>query len=238
MDLLRKKQERYKRRRANIVSLIEHEKVLENAFVSDGMSVAERSVKRAFDFFFACVLIVLLCPLFLIIYIAIKLDDGASAIYSQERIGRYGHVFKIYKFRSMRVDAETDGPQLSVSINSELIDDRLTRVGGFLRRHHLDELPQLWNVLRGEMSFVGYRPERKFFIDKIMKHDKRYVCLYQSRPGLTSYATLYNGYTDTMEKMLDRLDYDLHYLQHRSWIFDIKIIMQTFWSIISGKNWC
>ena len=233
---LKRKLERERKRVTNVVSLVEHETILEGAFVRDGMSVVGRRVKRAFDFLFACILIMLLSPLYLVIFIAIKLDDGASAIYTQERIGRYGHVFKIYKFRSMRVDAEVDGPQLSVPMNSDKADERMTRVGSFLRQHHLDELPQLWNIVKGEMSFVGYRPERKFFIDKIMKHDKRYVCLYQSRPGLTSYATLYNGYTDTMEKMLKRLEYDLYYLQHRSWLYDMKIILKTFWSALSGKD--
>lgn len=220
----------------NIVSIIEHETILKDAFVRDGMSVVGRRVKRAFDFLFACILIMLLSPLYLVIFIAIKLDDGASAIYTQERVGRYGHVFKIYKFRSMRVDAEVDGPQLSVPMNSDIVDNRLTRVGKFLRLHHLDELPQLWNVLKGDMSFVGYRPERKYFIDEIMKHDKRYVCLFQSRPGLTSYATLYNGYTDTIEKMLRRLEFDLYYLQRRSWLFDLKIIFKTIWSVLFGKD--
>ena len=115
-------------------------------------------------------------------------------------------------------------------------DPRITKMGKFIRATSLDELPQLLNVLKGDMSFVGYRPERKYFIDKIMKHDKRYVCLYQSRPGITSYATLYNGYTDTMEKMLRRLEYDLYYLGHRSWLFDMKTLWLTFWGIVSGKK--
>ena len=99
-------------------------------------------------------------------------------------------------------------------------DKRLTKGVSFLREHHLDELPQLWNVFCGQMAFIGPRPERKYFIDQIMEHDARYVFLYQIRPGVTSYATLYNGYTDTMDKMLRRLRYDLFYLQHRSWWFD------------------
>ena len=101
--------------------------------------------------------------------------------------------------------------------------------------HHLDELPQLWNVLKGDMSFVGPRPERKFYIDQIMEHDPRYAELYQIRPGVTSYATLYNGYTDTMEKMLRRLDLDLYYLKHRSLWMDFGILFKTFVNIIFGK---
>ena len=115
-------------------------------------------------------------------------------------------------------------------------DPRLTKIGKFLREHHLDELPQLWNVFIGDMAFIGPRPERKFYIDQIMEHDPRYRFLYQIRTGVTSYATLYNGYTDTMEKMLRRLRYDLFYLEHRSWFFDFKILVKTFLNIAFGKK--
>ena len=115
-------------------------------------------------------------------------------------------------------------------------DPRMTRVGKFLRVHHLDELPQLWNVFVGDMSFIGPRPERKFYIDQIMERDPRYRYLYQIRPGVTSYATLYNGYTDTVDKMLRRLRYDLFYLEHRSWLFDFKILVKTFLNIAFGKK--
>ena len=115
-------------------------------------------------------------------------------------------------------------------------DSRLTRVGAFLRKHHLDEMPQLWNVLRGDMSFVGPRPERKYFIDKIIDIDDRYPQLYKIRPGVTSYATLYNGYTDTMDKMLRRLELDLYYLEHNSLWFDMKILANTFGCIVLGKK--
>ncbi len=154
----------------------------------------------------------------------VRCEDGGPAIFRQERIGRFGRPFNIYKFRSMTVDAEKNGPQLC----SHKKDERLTRIGKFLRKHHLDELPQLWNVLCGDMSFIGPRPERKFYIDQIMERDPRYKNLYQIRPGVTSYATLYNGYTDTMEKMLRRLDMDLYYLEHRSWWFDAKNLRQDF----------
>jgi lipopolysaccharide/colanic/teichoic acid biosynthesis glycosyltransferase len=132
----------------------------------------------------------------------------------------------------MIVDSETDGvPQLA-----EPDDERLTKIGKILRNHHLDELPQLWNVLKGDMTFIGPRPERKYYIDQILKHDPRYVELYKIRPGVTSYATLYNGYTDTMEKMLRRLELDLYYLEHQSWSLDLKILFLTFFSIASGKK--
>ena len=203
-------------------------------FIPDGMNAIERETKRIIDFIVAACLIVLFSPLFLLSYILIKMDDGGPAIYSQERIGRFGRAFRIHKFRSMRLDAEKYGPALSHGGGDD--DPRLTKVGKFLRAHHLDELPQLWDVLRGDMAFIGPRPERKFFIDQIMEHDPRYSFLYQIRPGVTSYATLYNGYTDTMEKMLRRLSYDLFYLEHRSWWLDMKILWLTFISIVSGKK--
>lgn len=174
----------------------------------------------------------MLSPLYLIIYIGQKISYNGPAIYKQERIGRGGKPFLIYKFRTMVINNELDGiPQLA-----EVDDERLTRFGKFLRNHHLDELPQLWNVLKGDMSFVGPRPERKYFIDQIMEKDPRYELLYQIRPGVTSYATLYNGYTDTMEKMLRRLDLDLYYLENRSWWFDQKILLLTFMNIVFGKK--
>ncbi len=189
-------------------------------------------MERIFDLTVSALCLVLFSPMFVVIAIAIRLEDGLPVIYKQERIGLHGKPFCIYKFRSMKVDAEKDGPNL-LEVNG---DPRLTRVGKFLRDHHLDELPQLWNVLKGDMAFIGPRPERKFYIDKIMEHDARYTALYQIRPGVTSYATLYNGYTDTMEKMLRRLELDLYYLEHRSWWFDVKILAKTFCNIVFGKK--
>lgn len=189
-------------------------------------------MKRLADFILSFFCIVLFSPLMAICALAIRLEDGLPVIYKQERIGLYGKPFMIYKFRTMRKDAECNGiPKLLETPN----DPRLTTVGAILRKHHLDELPQLWNVLKGDMAFIGPRPERKYYIDKIMEHDPRYVFLYQIRPGVTSYATLYNGYTDTMDKMLRRLDLDLYYLEHRSWWFDTKILMKTFINIVFGK---
>ena len=196
------------------------------------MNGLERDVKRIFDFIAAAIALILFSPLFIICYILIKKEDGGSVIFKQERIGRFGRPFYIYKFRSMQEDAEKNGPALFQHER----DHRLTSIGKFLRTHHLDELPQLWNVLVGDMSFVGPRPERKFYIDQIIQHDERYTFLYQVRPGVTSYATLYNGYTDTMDKMLRRLELDLYYLRKRSWWFDIKILINTFLNIAIGKK--
>lgn len=201
-------------------------------FIPDGMNSFERNVKRVGDCIIASILMMLFSPLFLVCYIAVKREDGGPVIFKQERIGRFGRPFYIYKFRSMRLDAEKKGPALYAGEK----DKRLTKIGKFLREHHLDELPQLWNVFCGDMSFIGPRPERKFYIDKIMERDPRYRFLYQIRPGVTSYATLYNGYTDTIEKMLRRLRYDLFYLQHRSWWLDFKILIKTFINIVFGKK--
>ena len=201
-------------------------------FIPDGMNGFERNVKRIVDCMIAVILMILFSPLFLICYLAVKSEDGGPAIFKQERIGRFGRPFYIYKFRSMRLDAEKHGPALYAGGK----DGRLTRIGKFLREHHLDELPQLWNVFCGDMAFIGPRPERRFFIDQIMKEDPRYRFLFQIRPGVTSYATLYNGYTDTLEKMVRRLRYDLFYLEHRSWGFDFKILFMTFMSIVFGKK--
>lgn len=190
-------------------------------------------MKRVCDCILAGLSLIVFSPLFALCAAAIRIEDGLPVIYSQERIGLHGKPFNIYKFRSMRIDAEAkDEPQL-LEIDG---DTRLTHVGRFLRDHHLDELPQLWNVVKGDMALIGPRPERKYYIDQIVKRDPRYFYLYQIRPGVTSYATLYNGYTDTMEKMLKRLELDLYYLEHRSWWFDFKILVKTFINIVFGKK--
>ena len=190
--------------------------------------------KRIFDVLLSLGSLVLFGPVMLIIYVLIKAEDpDGDVIYAQERVGLNGKPFKLYKFRSMHMNAEAlNTPQLYAGED----DPRLTKVGKFIRAHHLDEFPQLWNVLKGEMSFVGPRPERQYYIDQIMEHNPDYVKLYALRPGLFSYATLYNGYTDTMEKMLKRLEYDLQYLEDYSFGTDIKIIYLTSISIIFGKK--
>ena len=202
-----------------------------SGYIIDGMNGFERNVKRVFDLFISLCCLIIFSPLFLFCYIAIKREKNGPVIFRQERIGRFGRPFYIYKFRSMKVDAEKQGPALCDKDD----DDRLTKIGRFLRAHHLDELPQFWNVLKGDMSFVGYRPERRYHISQIMEYDPRYQYLFQIRPGITSMATLYNGYTDTMEKMLRRLDMDLEYLEHRSWALDFKILGLTFAKIAFGK---
>lgn len=160
----------------------------------------------------------------------LKRQKNGPAIFSQERIGYRGKPFTIYKFRTL--SKAEDKPQLVAKCD----DSNSTKTERFLREHHLDELPQLWNVLIGDMSLVGPRPERKYYIDQIMEIGNSYVLIYEMRPGLTSEATLYNGYTDSMEKMLKRLQMDIHYLENRSLALDFSIIMRTAASIISGKK--
>ena len=187
-------------------------------------------MKRVIDCLLAACCLILFAPLLLLCYLTIKIGGG-PAIYRQERIGKGGRPFYIYKFRSMVIDAEKEGEELLQQDN----DPRLTRIGRFLRAHHLDELPQLWNVFTGDMAFVGPRPERKYYIDQIMQRDSRYERLYTLRPGITSYATLKNGYTDTIDKMMVRLEMDLYYLEHQSLWTDAKILWKTFANIVSGK---
>ncbi len=204
----------------------------ERCYREGRMSATECMVKRAFDVVASLFGLLVTSPAFLVIFFLVRREDGGPAIFRQERIGYGGKPFMLYKFRSMRVSSEADGKPALCKKD----DERLTRIGGFLRRHHLDELPQLWNVLKGEMSFVGPRPERKYFVDRIKAVDPRYEQLYQIRPGLFSLATLYNGYTDTLEKMLERLRMDLQYLRQRSLWLDLKIIVLTVLSILSGKE--
>lgn len=199
----------------------------------DGMSLLGHMVKRSFDIGLSSLLLLVFSPVIALCAYFIKREDGGPVFFVQERIGRGGKPFNIYKFRSMRTDAEAPG---APALYSGKEDPRLTRVGSFLRAHHLDELPQLWNVLKGDMSFIGYRPERQFYISQIKHYNPRYDYLFQIRPGVTSYATLYNGYTDTMDKMLTRLDLDLYYLRNHTVWFDIKVLGLTFLSIVTGKK--
>lgn len=189
-------------------------------------------MKRIFDIVLAVLSIIIFAIPILIIYLSIRLSGGDEVIYRQERIGYHGKPFMLFKFRSMMTNAEMDGQPMLYTND----DPRLTRIGRFLRAHHLDEFPQLWNILRGEMSFVGPRPERKYYIEQILERRPDYVRLYALRPGIFSPATLYNGYTDTIDKMITRLDMDLAYLEERTLWLDIKIIGLTAIAIITGKK--
>lgn len=198
----------------------------------DAMGKVQRCIKRGFDLVAAFAGIVVCSPVFLIISLLITYQGNGPVFFRQIRIGYKGRPFAIFKFRTMSSVVEEEGPQLVAGCD----ETNSTRLEQFLRGHHLDELPQLWNVLRGDMSFVGPRPERKFFIDKIMEQTDRYRLIYLMRPGLTSEATLYNGYTDTMEKMLRRMEMDIHYLKHRTLRLDLYIILKTILNIATGKK--
>ncbi len=216
-----------------IINKIGYEPVVsvDNKVHFDAMNGVQRFFKRMFDLVFSFIALILLSPLLLLFFVILLFDKG-PVIYSQERIGYKRKPFLIYKFRSMRTDAEVLGiPRMEEERNRQI-----TKIGRFMRCHHLDELPQLWNVFKGDMSFVGPRPERAFFIEQIESVTDEYQYIYLMRPGLTSRATLYNGYTDTMEKMLIRLKMDLDYLDNRSLWLDFTIILKTAWSIISGKK--
>ena len=197
----------------------------------DAMNAVQLFIKRFFDIVGALIGLIVLSPVMLIICVMLKRQGNGPAIFTQERIGYRGKPFTIYKFRTMSA-GETSGPRLVAKCDAT----NSTKTERFLREHHLDELPQLWNVLKGDMSFVGPRPERRYFIEKIMQFDSNYELIYKMRPGLTSEATLYNGYTDSMEKMLKRLHMDIYYLEHRSLKLDFSIIMRTALSIVSGKK--
>ncbi len=214
-----------------ILSRVYNEQPASLAYSHDKMRPWQHVVKRVTDFVCALVGLVLLSPFFLAIAIVMMLQKNGPVIFKQERIGKGGKPFTIYKFRTLSTVVEDEGPQLIAQSDSV----KSTPFERFMREHHLDELPQLWNVLIGDMSLVGPRPERKYYIDQIMEHTHDYVLIYQMRPGLTSEATLYNGYTDTMEKMLKRLDMDIRYLENRTLALDVKIILSTIYGMLSGR---
>ena len=188
-------------------------------------------VKRFFDIMASALALLLLLPLFAYIAIAIKRDSKGSVFYLQERIGYLGKPFNIIKFRSMYIDSENGVPRLS---SPE--DDRITRAGRTLRRYRLDELPQFWNILRGDMSIVGPRPERRFYINQIIEQAPYYCLIYKVKPGLTSWGPIKIGYTDSIEKMVERLNYDIIYIENMSLLNDLKILLFTFEIIFKGKG--
>ena len=191
----------------------------------------QASVKRFLDIVISVVSLTLVSPFIIYFSIKIKADSKGPVFYRQERIGRYGRPFRILKFRTMYLGSENGTPKLSSSD-----DERITPVGRILRKYRIDEIPQFWNILRGDMSLVGPRPERRYYINKIMDEAPYYCLLYKIRPGLTSWGPIKIGYSDTVEKMIERLNYDIIYMENMSLATDVKILMYTFEIIFKGKG--
>lgn len=194
--------------------------------IVDGMSPAGRVVKRLFDIVASAAAIVVLSPLMLVLWIVVRVEDGGPAIYRQRRVGRFGREFTMFKFRSLKRESVELGPTLSPPESGR--DPRISRCGLFMRKHHLDELPQLWNVFRGDMSVIGPRPERMYFVRRLCAMDTGYFNLFQVRPGLVSIAYLEHGYADTPEKMIERARAELSGLPLRSVAGDVKTMFAVF----------
>ncbi len=189
------------------------------------------STKRIIDVVFSAIALILLSPVYLLLAFLVKFSSKGPIFFTQERIGKHGKPFQIIKYRTMYVGSEKDGPQLSSSK-----DSRITKIGKFLRKTRLDEFPQFWNVLKGDMSLVGPRPERSFFIDKISQHDSQYLYLHKVRPGITSWGQVKFGYAENVEQMLERMKYDLLYIRNMSIALDIKIMFYTIAIIFKGSG--
>lgn len=195
------------------------------------MPVWQANIKQIMDYTLSFLSLLVLIPVILILAILIKLSGKGAVIYSQDRVGRNGKSFRIYKFRSMYDGAETGEPLLS-GIN----DPRITPVGRFMRKHRLDEIPNLINVIRGEMSLVGPRPEREFFIKQIIQKAPHYRRLHKVKPGITSWGQVKFGYASNVDQMIERLEYDLIYLENMTLLIDLKILIYTLLIILKGKG--
>jgi exopolysaccharide biosynthesis polyprenyl glycosylphosphotransferase len=200
--------------------------------ISNGlMPVWQEKVKRILDVSISVFSIILFLPIIIILAVLIKTGSKGPVIYSQERVGRFGKPFTIYKFRSMVNDAEPNGPVLSGKD-----DPRITPIGNFMRRTHLDEIPQFYNVIRGDMSLVGLRPERKYFVDQIVEYAPYYTQLLKIRPGITSWGQVKYGYASNIDQMLERLPYDIVYLKNISLYIDFKILIYTLMNCFKGMG--
>jgi exopolysaccharide biosynthesis polyprenyl glycosylphosphotransferase len=195
------------------------------------MPAWQENLKNIIDIFFSSLALIILSPLCIFLMIGVKLSSKGPVFYSHERIGRNGKPFTIYKFRSMYSDAEMNGPELS-SEN----DSRITPFGRFMRRSKLDEIPNFVNVLKGEMSLVGPRPERKHFIDLIVSKAPIYTQLLKVKPGITSWGQIKYGYAENVEQMVNRMKFDLLYIENMTLYVDFKIIIYTLMIIFKGRG--
>ena len=195
-------------------------------------SLLQTVLKRAADIILSLCLLILLMPLLLLTALLIKLDSAGPVFFTQERVGGKRKIFKIYKFRSMTSDAEAKiGP-----VWAQTNDDRVTRIGRFIRPSRIDELPQLWNVLKGEMSIVGPRPERDFFVKQLTELIPYYIERFTVKPGITGWAQVNYPYGASVEDAVAKLNYDLFYIKNSSWIIDLMILMRTVKIVLSGKG--
>jgi len=200
--------------------------------ISNGLMPAwQENVKRLIDIVTSLIAMIILSPVYLILTLVIKSSSKGPVIYRQERIGKFGKPFVIYKFRSMFAESESNGPALSGRD-----DPRITPVGKFIRRTHLDEIPQFYNVIKGDMSLVGPRPERRYYIEQIVQRAPHYTHLLKLRPGITSWGQVKYGYASSVEEMLERLPYDMIYLKNISLYLDFKILIYTLINVMNGRG--
>jgi len=195
------------------------------------LPVWQKTIKKFIDIFVSGMVLLLGSPFYIIVAILVKFSSKGPVFFRQERIGKKGIPFNIIKFRSMYLDSEKDGPALSKSQ-----DSRITAIGLFIRKTRIDETPQFYNVLKGDMSLVGPRPERQFFIDQIMKTDPQYKYLHRVKPGITSWGQVKYGYAENVDEMIERLKFDLIYMENMSLLIDFKIIIHTILVVFQGRG--